>query len=89
MGLLDFFQKKTAGAPDNKPVYLDENQLVVIQFFYGIADLNELHEAPKPKPDAQSPVNSMDESSTHSSPNDSPAALHTSPTLATEQHDPE
>lgn len=44
MGLLDFFQKKAADAPDNKPVYLDENQLVVIQFFYGIADLNELHE---------------------------------------------
>ncbi|MNJ85967.1 hypothetical protein D3C87_34490 [compost metagenome] len=47
MGLLDFFQKKTARAADKTPVYLDENHLVVIQFFYGIEDLNELHELEK------------------------------------------
>lgn len=47
MGLLDFFQKKTAGTAGQQPIYLDENQLVVIQFFYGIEDLDELHQLEK------------------------------------------
>lgn len=47
MGLLDIFQKKTTGATDNRSIYLNENQLVVIQFFYGIENLNELHELEK------------------------------------------
>jgi len=30
-------------ATKEKPTDMDENHLVVIQFFYGIEDLNELH----------------------------------------------
>lgn len=47
MGLFDFFQKKNAEVIIEKPTHIDENHLVIIQFFYGIEDLNELHELEK------------------------------------------
>lgn len=47
MRLFDFFQKKNVQATTEKTKRMNENQLVVIQFFYGIDDLNELHELEK------------------------------------------
>nr|WP_294860427.1 hypothetical protein [uncultured Fluviicola sp.] len=47
MGWFDFFQRKNVDATKEKPTDMDENQLVVVQFFYGIEDLNELHELEK------------------------------------------
>lgn len=47
MGLFDFFHKKSMEATKEKTKPVNENHLVVIQFFYGIEDLNELHELEK------------------------------------------
>jgi|GEM_PF-661437 len=47
MGWFDFFQRKNVDATKEKPTDMDENHLVVVQFFYGIEDLNELHELEK------------------------------------------
>ena len=47
MGLFDFFHKKKMETTKEKPKVDNENHLVVIQFFYGIEDLNELHELEK------------------------------------------
>lgn len=47
MRLFDFFQKKNVQATTEKTKRMNENQLVVVQFFYGIDDLNELHELEK------------------------------------------
>lgn len=47
MGLFNFFHKKNMETTKEKPKVDTENHLVVIQFFYGIEDLNELHELEK------------------------------------------
>ncbi|WP_430406917.1 hypothetical protein [Fluviicola sp.] len=48
MGWFDFFQRKNLNATKTEnSTHMNENQLVVIQFFYGIEDLNELHELEK------------------------------------------
>jgi len=44
MKLFGIFQKKRADATKENAAHMEENQLVVIQFFYGIENLNELHE---------------------------------------------
>ncbi|TSJ48094.1 hypothetical protein [Fluviicola chungangensis] len=47
MNLFGFFQRKKKKATNENITHMDENHLVVIQFFYGIEDLNELHELEK------------------------------------------
>lgn len=47
MKLFGFFQRKKGKAMKENITHMDENHLVVIQFFYGIENLNELHELEK------------------------------------------
>jgi hypothetical protein len=47
MKLFGFFQRKKEKAIKENITHMDENHLVVIQFFYGIEDLKELHELEK------------------------------------------
>jgi hypothetical protein len=44
MNILELFRRKRADIRKENTAHMEENQLVVIQFFYGIENLNELHE---------------------------------------------
>lgn len=44
MGWLAFLQRKNTTSDEPKNAFPAEDHLVVIQFFYGIEDLSELHE---------------------------------------------
>ncbi len=44
MGWLAFFQRKNTTSDESGNAFPAEDHLVVIQFFYGIEDLSELHE---------------------------------------------